>query len=135
VALDFNPERLVNLDQFESLDDAAEYVFELSQDETELERIRSLPLMTDVQLLRVRESEAEVLTLLERVIDSATKGVLLRPRGTSVAQREALLISTLRRNHKLAFIRKSRTRAFLALRRYTSPRIRRFIHKAIRNPI
>ncbi len=135
VALDFNPERLINLDQFESLDDAAEYVFELSEDETELNRIRSLPLMTDAQLLRVRESEVQVLALLERVIDSAAKGVLLRPRGTSVAQREALLISTLHRDHKLALLRKLRTRAFLSLRRFAPPRIRRFIHKANRNPI
>ncbi len=132
VALDFNPERLINLDNFETLKTAANHIVELSENQTELERITNLPLMTEEQLLRVRNSESEILSLFKRVIESSSNGILLRPQGSSVAQRETLLVSVLRKDYKLKKLREFRTRVFLRIRSLTPPRMRHFIHTAIR---
>ena len=135
VAIDFNPERLINLDQFDSLETAAKYVCELAENETELERIVNLPLMTNAQLLRVRESEFEIVTMLEKIIETATSGRLLRPRGTSVAQREAIFVSALSKNCMLDELRKLRARDFFSIRRFVPPKIRRFFRYIIRQYI
>lgn len=132
VGLDFNAERLINLDKFRSLEAAARHVVALSENQTELERITNLPLMTEEQLIRVQENESEILSLLQKAIESALSGTLCRPRGTSVAQREVLLINSLRMDYKLRKLREFHTRVFLKVRPNIPRGLRQFIHAAIR---
>jgi hypothetical protein len=133
IGLDFNSERLINLDNFESLDKAAKYVIDLSHDQIELERIASLPLMTDKQLFRVQESESDILSLIGRAINSASNDVLRRPRGTSVAQRESLIITRLSKDQKLKSLRGYWARVFFKIRSLIPFGIQQFIRRVVQS--
>lgn len=78
---DYNPRRFVNLNNFNSIDIAAEFVASLFDDEEEWERITSQPVFTVEQSKRLRSNRLELGYFFQAIIEAVLSGQPRRGTG------------------------------------------------------
>lgn len=105
VGFDFNQGRFISVHNFQTIDDAVAEVLRLEGDREALEQFVKQPMFTSEQEKRIEINKRELIDLFRRASEAARLGVLYRPQGTAITERERLALIMTRREQAISSIK------------------------------